>query len=143
MGRMVKAGFALTGAIVALGPALLPLQAQEKKQEYVPKVELTKLVEEPLAGSEGRTVHIVHAKLPPGYVGGKHYHSGPVFVYVLDGALTIEEEGKPARTFTKGQVYEEPLGQTMQGFNKNASEATELLIIQVQSEGVPLMVKVE
>ena len=53
--------------------------------------------------------------------------------------MTIEEEGKPTHTFEAGQLYEEPIGNPMQGFNKSADELTELLVIQVQNEGEPLM----
>jgi quercetin dioxygenase-like cupin family protein len=88
---------------------------------------------------DGKIVSINHFTLPPEYVGGKHYHSGPTYVYVLKSMLTIEEEGKPTQTFATGQVYEEPIGSPMQGFNQSADEATELLVIQVQDEGEPLM----
>ena len=101
------------------------------------------LVEEALPGVEGKIISINHVKMPPEWVGGKHYHSGPTYVYVLKGSLTIDEKGKPEQTFKAGQLYEEPLGNTMQAFNKSADEATELLVMQVQNEGEPLMYKAE
>ena len=113
--------------------------AQEKKEEYVTTAERNVLIEKPLPGVDGKIVSINHFKLPTEYVGGKHYHSGPTYVYVLKGTLTIEEEGKPTQTFEAGQLYEEPIGNPMQGFNKSADELTELLVIQVQNEGEPLM----
>ena len=117
--------------------------AQEKKEEYVSKAERNVLIEKPLPGVGGKIVSINHFKLPPEFVGGKHYHSGPTYVYVLKGVLTIEEEGKPMQAFEAGQVYEEPIGNPMQGFNKSADEPTEILVIQVQNEGEPLMYQAE
>ena len=107
------------------------------------KAERNILVEKPLSGVDGKIVSINHFKFPTEYVGGKHYHSGPTYVYVLKGTLTIEEEGKPTQTFEAGQLYEEPIGNPMQGFNKSADEPTELLVIQVQNEGEPLMYQAE
>jgi quercetin dioxygenase-like cupin family protein len=119
-----------------------PALAQEKK-EYVATAERTVLVEKPLPGVDGKIVSINLFKLPPEYVGGKHYHSGPTYVYVLKGTLTIEEDGKPTQAFEAGQVYEEPIGNPMQGFNKSADEPTELLVMQVQNEDEPLMYQAE
>jgi quercetin dioxygenase-like cupin family protein len=120
-----------------------PALAQETKEEYVPQAERNILVEEPLAGVDGKIVSINHFKMPPEYVGGKHYHSGPTYLYVLGGTLTVEEEGKPTQTLEAGQVYEESIGSPHQSSNQSADEATELLVIQVQNEGEPLMYQAE
>jgi quercetin dioxygenase-like cupin family protein len=127
----------LSCAAVAL--VAQPAVAQEKKEEYVTKAERNILVEKPLPGAEGKMISINHFKLPTEYVGGRHYHSGPTYVYVLKGTFTVEEEGRPAQTFEAGQLYEEPIGNPMQAFNKSADEPIELLVIQVQNEGEPLM----
>ncbi|MGH6895449.1 MAG: cupin domain-containing protein [Geminicoccaceae bacterium] len=120
-----------------------PVLAQEQKEEYVSKAERNVLVEKPLPGAEGKMISINLFKLPAEYVGGKHYHSGPTYVYVLKGMLTIEEVGKPAQTFEAGELYEEPIGNPMQAFNKSADEPIELLVVQVQNEGEPLMYQAE
>jgi quercetin dioxygenase-like cupin family protein len=117
--------------------------AQEQKEEYVSTAERNVLVEEALAGTEGKIVSINHFKMPAEWVGGKHYHSGPTYVYVLKGTLTIEEEGKPTQTFEAGDLYVEPIGNPMQAFNKSADGPIELLVFQVQNEGEPLMYQAE
>ena len=116
-----------------------PALAQDAKEEYVSKAERNVLLEKQLPGADGKVVSINHFMLPTKYVGGKHYHSGPTYVYVLKGTLTIEEPGKPTQVFEAGELYEEPIGNPMQAFNKSADEATELLVFQVQNEGEPLM----
>jgi quercetin dioxygenase-like cupin family protein len=131
--------FVLPLSCVAITLVTLPALAQEKKEEYVTKAERNVLLEKPLPGMDGKVVSVNHFRLPPEYVGGKHYHSGPTYVYVLKGTLTIEEEGKPTQIFETGQLYEEPIGSPMQGFNKSADEPTEILLFQVQDEGEPLM----
>ena len=101
------------------------------------------LLEEALAGTEGKIVSINHFTMPAEWVGGKHYHSGPTYVYVLKGTLTLEEKGKPTQTFKAGNLYVEPIGNPMQAFNESAEEAMELLVFQVQNEGEPLMYQAE
>lgn len=137
----------VTGLVLALGAAIgmggQTLYAAGKKEVYVPPAETKMLVDKPLAGAEGKQFTIMHATLKPGFVGGKHYHTGPVFVYVLEGAFTVDEPGKPRQTFKPGQVYEEPIGTPMQAFNVSTSETTRILVIQVNKQGEPMMYKAE
>lgn len=130
---------ALLAAAALLSPSLLA--AEEQKEEYVSKAERTTLAEEALPGVEGKIVSINHFALPAGFEGGRHSHTGPTYVYVLDGTLTVEEEGKPVQRFEAGDLYNEPLGRPMQAFNESSDRPIELLVIQVQDEGKPLMVR--
>jgi quercetin dioxygenase-like cupin family protein len=117
--------------------------AQEKKEVYVPTADLKTLVGEPLHGVAGKQVTILHGTFPAGWVGGRHYHTGPVYVYVLEGSFTIDEQGKPRRTFTAGQLYVEPIGIPMQARNIGAVEQLKALVFQVHGEGEPLAYKAE
>ena len=117
--------------------------AQEEKKEYVTTAERNVLVEEALPGVEGKIISINHDKMPPEWVGGRHYHSGPTYVYVLKGAFTVEEEGKPPQTFEAGELFEVAMGNTVQAFNKSADGPVELLVVQVQNEGEALMYQAE
>jgi len=128
---------ALSCAVLAL--TTQPAAAQEQEEEYVTTAERNVLLEEALPGIEGKIVSINHFVMPTEWTGGKHYHSGPTYVYVLKGTFTVEEEGKPARTFQAGELYVEPIGSPMQAFNKSAEEPFELLVFQIQNEGEPLM----
>jgi quercetin dioxygenase-like cupin family protein len=128
---------------VAIGGTTVGLLGAQQKQEYKPRAEVKKLVETALHGVDGKRVTIAHFKLPPGFVGGKHYHSGPVFVYVAKGVLTVEEEGKAQQTFRAGQVYTEPIGQKMVGRNVSSKEPLDLVVFQVHGEGEPLMYKAD
>ncbi len=128
---------------IAIGATSAGLISAQQKQEYVPKVESKKLVETALHGVQGKKVTIMHFRLPPGYVGGKHYHTGPVFVYVAKGELTIDEMGKSQQKFPAGQAYVEPIGTTMLGRNVSNEDWTELVVFQVHGEGEPLMYKAD
>lgn len=134
---MVAGG--LMAAVIA-GP---DARATEKEAYVSPGAGKKTLVNEPLHGVEAQIVTIDHLTVPPGWIGGKHYHSGPVYVYVLEGSFTIDEQGKERRTLKAGDLYKEPIGVTMQARNLNASEPLKILVFQVTPEGEPQMVKAE
>ena len=120
------------------------VHAQEKhKEEYKSTAEIKTLLQKPMPGVEGKQLTILHVKAPPEWVGGKHYHTGPVYVYVLKGPFTVDEAGKGTQVFEAGQVYEEPIGQTMQARNTDAGEPMEMLVVQISNPGEPLMYKAE
>lgn len=113
------------------------------EEVYVPKATKTGLVQEALPGIDGKQITIDRYTLPPGYVGGKHYHTGPVYVYIIKGSFSVEETGKPAQELSMGQLYKEPIGTHMQAKNVSNADAVEILVIQVGNEGEPLMYKAE
>ncbi len=131
--KTILASFMLVG-IVIFPPA--------SAQEYVPKVTKQKLHQAPLPGAEGKEMTIVHFAIPPGYVGGKHMHPGPVFVYVLEGELTVVlEDG--TKTFKAGELYPEDMNSSMIGKNLSGTDDLEILVFQVGDIGKPMMIKVE
>ena len=138
---------ALAGGIamtVTGGQVLYAAEKAEKKEAYIPPgADKKVLVNEPLPGLEGQQVTIDQYSFPPGWVGGKHYHTGPVYVYVLEGSFTIDEQGKERQTFRPGDLYKEPIGTPMQARNLNASEALKLLVVQITPEGEAPMYKVD
>src|SRR5215510_13363359 len=134
--------FLLIEAIAAGTFDAFAVSAQEK-EVYVPAADLKTLLDKPLRGVEGQHVTILHGTFPTGWVGGKHYHSGPVYVYVLEGSFTVDEQGKPRQTITAGQLYEEPIGTLMQARNVSASEPLKILLFQVNRHGEPLAYKVD
>ncbi len=85
---------------------------------------------------------VKHLALPADFVGGRHYHPGPVFVYVLEGELTVVLEGE-TKTFGAGELYAEDIGDVMQGKNLSGSDDLEILVFQVGDIGKPMMIKAE
>ena len=131
-------GLLLAGAI-SLGAAF---SQDARAAEYKPKADVKSLVDVPLVGVEGQTVVIKHVTFPPGYVGGRHFHPGAVFVYVLEGELTIETM---ERTYTipAGDVYQEVPQMVMWAKNVSASQPTKIVIFQVGESGKPMMIKAQ
>ena len=110
--------------------------------EYVPKVEAQTLHQAPLPGVDGMEMIVKHFGIGPKFVGGKHKHPGPVFVYVLKGELTVNLEGE-TKTFKAGELYPEDIGASMIGKNLSTTDDLEILVFQVGPIGKPMMIKVE
>ncbi len=133
-------GLALVGALFVGAAGFGVVQAAE--EAYKPKVDITSLAKGPLAGVEGKEVIIRHFAIPPGHVGGKHFHPGSVFVYVLEGTLTIETEGK-IKSVSAGELYEEPMRRVMQARNLSTTDGLKLVVFQVGDAGKPMMIKAD
>ena len=135
-----KFGLALTLAgVVSLG---VPFSLDVQAEEYKPKAEAKALYEGALNGVDGKTVIIKHFTFPAGFVGGKHFHPADVFVYVLEGELTIETEAG-VQTIAAGELYPEVPGMVMVGKNLSADNPTKLVVFQVGDSDKPMMVKAE
>lgn len=63
-------------------------------------------------------VRVLSATLLPGDVTPHHSHRFPVTVHMLEGTFTLELEGRKPVAIEAGQVFIEPAGVNMTGFNK-------------------------
>ncbi len=132
----------LAGTIAAGMATSQGLRAQEQ-QEQVPKEKITALLKTTLAGTEGKEVSIAHISAPPGFVTAKHLHPGQVFLYVLEGAVTIEMEGDAPLKLGPGDVFEEPPGRSMVAKNLSSTHGAEIVVFQIGDKGKPLTVEAE
>ncbi|MFQ6017515.1 MAG: cupin domain-containing protein [Kiloniellaceae bacterium] len=132
----------LAGTIAVGMAASQGLRAQER-QEQVPKEKITPLLKTTLAGMEGKEVNIVHISAPPGFATPKHFHPGHVFVYVLEGAVTLEMEGDAPLKLGPGDIFHESPGRAMVGKNLSSTHGAELVVFQIGDEGKPLTVEAE
>ncbi|HTY55862.1 MAG TPA: cupin domain-containing protein [Candidatus Binataceae bacterium] len=57
---------------------------------------------------DGKVVNIVTVVFPPGVEETPHRHPGPVFGYVLEGALVTQVEPGKVVTYQKGDAWYEP-----------------------------------
>ena len=87
-------------ALVVLG--VLALHAQSAKQAGTRRTELQRHD----LGITGREVVQARIELDPGVVFGKHWHPGEEIVYVLEGSLVYELEGRqPIRVDAGGVLF--------------------------------------
>ena len=93
-------------------------------------------------GTPGREVVQVRVDLDPGVAFGRHWHPGEEIVYVLEGALEYQIDGKPAVTLRAGDVLFIPARAIHAAKNVGTVAGTELATYIVQ-KGKPLVVPVQ
>lgn len=79
-------------------------------------------------------------ELAPGGQVGRHMHPVPNFVYVLEGAITVEAEGYPARTYSAGDAFTESINTWHNGLNRG-SVPVKILVVFSGEEGKPVTVR--
>ncbi len=101
------------------------------------------LLNAPLAGIAGKEANVVLFAVAPGWKIDNHSHPGHVFVYMLQGSIKIEVEGKPAKVIRPGDVLHEIPDRNMVANNISSTEGARFLVFQVGDIGKPLTVMVE
>ena len=123
---------AVAALIVGTSVALHVPRAQQ------PGVRRTDLQRHDLA-VPGREVIQVRVELDPGVEFGRHSHPGEEIVYVLEGALEYEVDGKPPVTLEPGGVLFIPAGTIHAARNTGKVNGAELATYIVE-KGKPLVV---
>jgi quercetin dioxygenase-like cupin family protein len=93
-------------------------------------------------GVPGREVIQVRVDFAPGVAFGKHSHPGEEIVYVIEGLLEYQLEGKPPVTLKAGEVLFIPAGTIHAAKNVGSVNAAELATYIVE-KGKPLVVLVK
>jgi len=87
----------------------------------------------------GREVVQVRVELAPGVAFGRHSHPGEEIVYVLEGSLEYEVEGRPPVTLGAGEVLFIPAGAVHAARNVGRGNGAELATYIVE-KGKPLVI---
>lgn len=91
-----------------------------------------------LAGAKGTEAILVLRELPPGAASGKHAQSGTEIVYILEGSVVLEAQGKPAVTLKAGEAFHTTAGEVHNVKNANADAPGKALAFYVVKKGTPL-----
>lgn len=87
----------------------------------------------------GREVVQVRVDFDPGYLSPRHSHPGEEMVYVIEGLLEYQVEGKPNVTLKAGEVLFIPAGTIHAAKNVGSGHGAELATYIV-AKGKPLVV---
>ena len=90
----------------------------------------------------GREVIQARVELGPGVAFGRHWHPGEEIIYVLEGSLEYEVEGKPPVTLEAGDVLFIPAGTIHAAKNVGSGNGAELATYVVE-KGKPLVALVK
>jgi quercetin dioxygenase-like cupin family protein len=121
------------GVAIALSGATT--LAADSKNEAVVKTLLT----EPLSGIPGKEVTVLTVEYLPGGASMAHRHDADVFVYVLEGAVVMQVDGKEPVTVRKGQTFREsPKDIHRQSANASKTEPARFVVFVVKDQGKPV-----
>lgn len=85
---------------------------------------------------------LVAVEIPAGGREGRHTHPGSVMIYVQEGTLTFDYEGKPTATYNPGDaLYVEP-DKIHEGIN-NGKTPVKVLATFVLKKGLPMTTQVK
>ena len=93
-------------------------------------------------GNTGREVIQVRVELAPGVAFGKHTHPGEEVIYMLEGSLEYEVEGRPPITLKAGDVLFIPARAVHSARNPGKTNGAELATYLVE-KGKPLLTLVK
>ena len=79
------------------------------------------------------------ATLEPGDKTVFHTHRFPVTLYILDGAFTLELEGRSPVTIKAGDAMVEPPNVKMTGYNRSTTEPMRVVTFYVSDPGTPFL----
>ena len=88
---------------------------------------------------EKQEVRVLTASLKPGDQTVFHTHRSPVAVYVLEGAFTLEMEGRTPVTVKSGTAMVEPPHVKMTGYNRSTTELVRVVIFYVSDPDTPFL----
>jgi quercetin dioxygenase-like cupin family protein len=125
--------FRFSGVLVLVASSLTAQQS--KVQQLISK----DLPEFP--GKEGLMIAVEYA---PGESAPMHRHNAHVFVYVLEGSMTMQVKGGKEVTLTAGQTfYENPKDEHVVGRNASNSKPAKFLVFMLKDKGAPVSLPVK
>jgi quercetin dioxygenase-like cupin family protein len=89
--------------------------------------------------AEKQQVRVFTATLEPGDKTVFHTHRFPVTLYILEGAFTLELEGRSPTTIKAGEAMVEPPNVKMIGYNRSTTEPMRVVTFYVSDPDTPFL----
>ncbi|HEV8531569.1 MAG TPA: cupin domain-containing protein [Methylomirabilota bacterium] len=127
------------GVCLALVPLVLSSSSMAQPPGLARPQLLLREIVQGMPTREKQEVRVLTASLNPGDKTVFHTHRSPVTVYVLEGAFTLEMEGRPPVTVKAGEAMIEPPHVKMTGYNRSATEPLRVVIFYVSDPDTPFL----
>ena len=101
-------------------------------------LERSQVLKTDVAGMEGQEAHMWVAEIAPGAATGRHAHPTARFVYVMEGSVTLEVDGKSPQIFKAGEGFQEVPDVVHNFRNASATVPAKALGFQIAGKGQPL-----
>jgi quercetin dioxygenase-like cupin family protein len=138
---------AAMGAALFLTAGIPPLLAQDdsalpKAFHATPLIKSTKTasgIDIKYPPADSAEIVSAIATLDPGGRTARHQHPVPVFVYILEGSLTVKAEAGEPRIYAAGQAFLEDVNMWHQAYNET-DKPTKILVVFMGEKGKPTTV---
>lgn len=127
---IVGVALAIGMVLGAIGSRMLSAQDNLKAGRIIQRTDLK--------GAPGWEALLVERILPPGAESGKHTQGGNEIVYVQDGSIMFEAQGKPAVTLKPGEAFTTTAGEVHNVKNASSSAPAKALAFYVAKKGAKL-----
>jgi len=135
LGRLGAA--AMAAGAMAVGLLLLTAASSASADDSSKAV--PPLMTRDLTGIPGKEAIVLTVEYGPGESSRPHRHDANVFVYVLEGAITMQVKGGPPVTLHPGQTYyESPSDIHTVSANASKTERAKILVFIVKDKGAPV-----
>jgi quercetin dioxygenase-like cupin family protein len=127
--------YALAASVLAL------LSGAAIAAENAPPPKATPLMTRDLEGIAGKEMLVLVVEYPPGGVSQPHRHNATVFVYVLEGSVTMRVAGSAPVTLKAGETFFEAPGDIhVTSANASSTAPAKFLVYMVKDKGAPATV---
>jgi quercetin dioxygenase-like cupin family protein len=130
--RLTILGLMVGTAVAAVGGQLACAQQQAIKRTDLLTLDLSEI--------KDNEMHVWVADIAPGAATGRHSHPTPRFVYVIEGAVVLEMDGKPPQTFKAGQAFAEAPNEVHNFRNASTTDPAKALGFQYAGKGQSLQI---
>jgi quercetin dioxygenase-like cupin family protein len=128
----------LTGVATAM---LVAIAAGSLVDAQQPSVERKVLLQQDVTAPGYQNV-LVAVTIPAGGREGRHTHPGTAIVHVLEGALTLDHDGRPSTTYKAGETLHVEAGKVHEGINKGNAPVRAIASFVIE-KGKPLTTQVK
>ncbi|HEX6905392.1 MAG TPA: cupin domain-containing protein [Terriglobales bacterium] len=95
-----------------------------------------RLFEQAVPDIGGKEVRLVLLTVEPGGTSQPHRHTGPVFAYVLEGAIQNQVDPEPLKTYHAGEIFYEPTMHVHRALtNASKTKAAKILVFEIGEKG--------
>ncbi len=99
---------------------------------------VVELMTQELAAAPGKEALMITVTYLPGGASLPHRHDAQVFVYVLEGAMTMQVDGSAPVTLNPGQTFYEGPGDIHRiSANASATAPAKILVFMIKDKGKP------
>jgi len=126
--------------VVLAAIAALAFFSTQVTQAQQPAVKRTVLLQHDTS-VPGYEAVLVSVEIPVGGREGRHTHPGTAMIHVVEGAITLDYEGKPTTTYKAGQSFFVDAGKVHEGINKE-TVTTKAIATFIIPKGQPVTTQV-